>query len=62
MPIYEFKCPEHGVFERIVALGQKWVMCGKPHRRGSNTLICNKLCERVEQERPAWRNPRYGEG
>ena len=66
MPIYEFICPIHGKFEKIVPVGIQRMECEilvekVPFSEGEPEP-CQNICERVEQEIPAKRNPRYGEG
>ena len=48
MPLYEYECPKHGVFERILPRLQEAVECA-----------CGQLAQLV-WSRPAKRNPDHG--
>jgi putative FmdB family regulatory protein len=71
MPLYEFKCREHGVFEKIVPTDTKRTPCPKcveGNRQYAETKGMKPSCRpftqetapRVEQEIPARRNPIHG--
>jgi len=50
MPIFEFECPEHGKFERIVDFKYDTLPCPK----------CKVESDKVEFSVPAKRNPEKG--
>lgn len=72
MPIYEFICPKHGKFEKLMPSGARVALCevllkpSKDPKDGDLSVFsdikCGETCERVEFSVPAKRNPRYGEG
>ena len=68
MPIREFRCPEHGVFEQIFTgqFDQTYAKC--PFEVGGEMMdgirrvwACGIECPLVEFSVPAKRNSRYGE-
>jgi len=67
MPIYTFECPLHKKFDQIVKIGINEVTCPYVYfddfdvNTGKN-VVCGEISKRIEQEIPAKRNPRYGEG
>ena len=50
LPIFEFECPVHGKFERIVDAKYDTQPCPK----------CKEECEKIEFSIPAKRNPELG--
>jgi hypothetical protein len=71
MPIYEFKCPVHGKFERYSSRPLETEMCPQKtmirsamegERSDYYFQYCHQVCRLVEFSVPAKRNPRYGEG
>ncbi len=50
MPIFEFQCKTHSIFERIISAKYDTQPCPK----------CKEECEKIEFSVPAKRNPEFG--
>ena len=64
VPIYEFVCPKHGKFEKLL-VRTDWFgwLCPKiVGHKGDSNVFCGEKSPRIEFSVPAKRNPRHGEG
>lgn len=59
MPIFEYKCPVHGKFERLLSAEDRPEAVPCPGLLGQP---CLKIAPLVHFSVPAKRNPRHGEG
>ena len=61
MALYEYLCPIHGKFEKIMPMNSQIALCEKPVGDAKDTK-CGETCPRIEWSIPARRNPAHGEG
>ena len=50
MPIYEFACEKHGVFEMIFPISRSditEIVCDKRYRKGNRIFKCSRLAQRI---------------
>ena len=72
MPLYEYTCPIHGKFEKLMPMNAQIALCevvltptydpNDGDLSFFSDIKCGETCDRVDAEVPARRNPRYGEG
>jgi len=57
VPIFEFMCEQHGMFEKVMPRTAKLALC---ERVLTEEIQCGQECPKVEYSVPAKRNPSHG--